>query len=127
MFSRGPPLSSGRWRNRRRRMDAGNDDLRQLAVGQFSRAGVREAGTALTWLHRVPGSAGCSDGPFAPAPQSSRNATTTGNRAARNAGRSPPTNPMATAYTMPRTRSAGVTANANPTWLKLCQLIVDVS
>ena len=56
----------------------------------------------------------------------SRSAVATGSLAARMAGKSPPKKPITTAHTMPWTSSAGVTANANATWLKVCQLMVAV-
>ena len=51
-------------------------------------------------------------------------AVTTGRRAARQAGKSPPSRPMTTAYISAWPSSAGVTANAKATWLKDCQFIV---
>jgi hypothetical protein len=59
-----------------------------------------------------------------PRPYSSRNAVATGRRAARIAGSSPPSRPIARAIDVPRIISAGVTRKAKATWLKLCQLIV---
>jgi len=57
-------------------------------------------------------------------PYSSRSADAMGWRAARMAGSRPPTSPISVAQTMPWTSSRGVTANANVSWLKLCQFIV---
>ena len=54
----------------------------------------------------------------------SRSAVATGRRAARMAGKRPPTRPMTAAQTMPATSRTGVTAKAKATWLKVCQLIV---
>ena len=48
----------------------------------------------------------------------SRNAVVTGSRAARNAGKSPPMNPIASAHLRPFHTSAGDTLNAKTTWLK---------
>ena len=42
------------------------------------------------------------------------------------AGKSPPKKPITTAHTMPWASNAGVTAKANATWLKVCQLMVAV-
>ena len=50
---------------------------------------------------------------------SSRKAEAMGRRAARKAGKNPPATPMTAAHVMPFTNSAGVTSNANDTWLKL--------
>src|SRR5512141_944964 len=55
---------------------------------------------------------------------SSRRAVTIGRRAARKAGKRPPTSPIRAAYTTPCTRRPGVTLKANATWLNDCQLIV---
>ncbi len=52
-------------------------------------------------------------------PHNSRSATVTGILAARRAGNSPPTNPMASDHCIPRNNSSGVTRNWNTTWLKL--------
>ena len=49
----------------------------------------------------------------------SRSAVATGSRAARMAGKIPPKNPITTAQMIPWTSSAGVTMNANATWLKV--------
>ena len=65
----------------------------------------------------------CRDRGF---PHSSRRAVATGSRAARRAGKIPPANPITTAQTMPWISSAGVTLNANATWLNVCQLMVAV-
>jgi len=48
-----------------------------------------------------------------------------GIRAARRAGKSPPTRPMAAANWTARQSKGGVTSNANVTWLKVCQLMVE--
>jgi hypothetical protein len=58
--------------------------------------------------------------------QSSRKAAAIGSRAARMAGKSPPTKPMRVARITPPRSRGGVTAKAKVTWLKLCQLIVEV-
>jgi hypothetical protein len=47
-----------------------------------------------------------------------------GNRAARSAGKNPPTSPMPAAQIIAAARSCGVTAKAKAIWLKVCQLIV---
>ncbi len=56
----------------------------------------------------------------------SRNAADTGSRAARIAGKSPPTNPITSAKIVPFTSNGGVTSNAKVTWLKVSQFSVDV-
>src|SRR5688572_6736646 len=54
----------------------------------------------------------------------SRNAAAIGNRAARIAGKSPPSNPSVAAHAIALVNNAGVTANANAIWLNVCQFIV---
>ena len=51
-------------------------------------------------------------------PQLSRNPIAMGRRAARIAGKSPPSNPRVAAQTMALPRSFGVTVKANAIWLK---------
>ena len=53
-----------------------------------------------------------------------RRAVANGKRAARMAGNSPPINPISSAYSTPLMSSAGLTSNANVTWLNVCQLSV---
>src|SRR6266545_1202162 len=65
-------------------------------------------------------------GPSARLRYSSRNAAAIGSRAARIAGKNPPTRPIKAAPAMPVASSHGVTAKANVTWLKLCQFNVAV-
>jgi hypothetical protein len=52
-------------------------------------------------------------------PYSSRSAVGIGSRAARIAGKSPPINPIASAYASPMASSCGVTRKAKATWLKV--------
>ena len=54
----------------------------------------------------------------------SRNAAAIGSRAARIAGKSPPSNPSIAAHAIALVNRAGVTANANAIWLNVCQFIV---
>src|SRR5439155_7014018 len=56
-----------------------------------------------------------------------RIAWTTGSRAARHAGKKPPTTPMATAKISPARSSAGLTRKAKAISLKLAQLVVLVT
>ena len=56
----------------------------------------------------------------------SRRAAAMGSRAARMAGKRPPSRPMAAAQMIAATSSFGVTAKAKATWLKVWKLIVDV-
>ena len=57
--------------------------------------------------------------------QSCRNACATGSRAARIAGKRPPTNPMMRAAMIPCSSRSGVTAKSKTTWLKLAPFNVD--
>ncbi len=59
-------------------------------------------------------------------PQSSRKPVVTGNRAARIAGSSPPTIPIAIEMTNPQTTSSGVTLKLNTTWVKVCPIVDTV-
>jgi hypothetical protein len=94
-----------------------------LVRGGFQLAARADLPIAGPWRARVEGS---SISPRSLV-YSCLNAVTTGSRAARMAGSSPPASPMSIAYMSAVPRSAGVTANANAIWLNDWKFIVAVS
>lgn len=58
--------------------------------------------------------------------QLARNASVTGNRAARSAGNKPPIKPMPSAHFKPLHNSSGETLNWNTTWLKFAPSVATL-
>src|SRR5260370_19863384 len=68
----------------------------------------------------------CADGHAALDHHVSRSAAATGRVPARMAGKRPPSNPIGMVTTIAVSSRRGVTLKAKATWLKLCQLSVEV-